>query len=381
MKKFISLLLAVCLLAVCFASCGDNEESNTLIIGGIGPLTGDLASYGNSVKQGAQLAVDEINANGGVNGVQFELKFEDDQGDETSAVNAYSTLIDDGMKVSLGTVTSAPCVAVTEEVKKDGILMITPSGSQKECTQYDNCFRVCFTDPDQGTYAADFIAENNIAKKIAIIYDKSNDYSVGIKETFVAEASVKGLEVVTEQAFTDQSKTDFSTQLQKVKESGAEMLFLPLYYTEASLVLTQADSLGVDPIIFGVDGLDGIIGQMGDKVALTEDVMLLTPFAADATDDKTVAFVTAYKEAYNNETPDQFAADGYDAVYAIAAAYEKSGLEGIDADDFNEKMIAAMTQITVEGVTGTMTWSADGEPSKSATAVVIKNGVYTAFNK
>lgn len=380
MKKFISLFLAVCLLAVCFASCGNNEESNTLIIGGIGPLTGDLASYGNSVKQGAQLAVDEINANGGVNGIQLELKFEDDQGDETSAVNAYSTLIDDGMKVSLGTVTSAPCVAVTEEVKKDGILMITPSGSQKECTQYDNCFRVCFTDPDQGTYAADFIAENNIAKKIAIIYDKSNDYSVGIKETFVAEASVKGLEIVTEQAFTDQSKTDFSTQLQKVKESGAEMLFLPLYYTEASLILTQADSLGVDPIIFGVDGLDGIIGQMGDKVALTEDVMLLTPFAADATDDKTVAFVTAYKEAYNNETPDQFAADGYDAIYTIAAAYEKSGLESINDKDFNEKMIAAMTQITVEGVTGTMTWSADGEPSKSATAVVIKNGVYTAFN-
>lgn len=380
MKKFISLLLVACLLTVCFAGCGSTEDSNTLIIGGIGPLTGDLASYGNSVKQGAQLAVDEINANGGVNGIQLELQFEDDQGDETSAVNAYSTLIDNGMKVSLGTVTSAPCVAVTEEVKKDGILMITPSGSQKECTQYDTCFRICFTDPDQGTYSADFIADNNIAKKIAIIYDKSNDYSVGIKETFVAEAAARGLEVVTEQAFTDQSKTDFSTQLQKVKESGAEMLFLPLYYTEVSLILTQADSMGVDPIIFGVDGMDGIIEQMGDKVALTEDIILLTPFAADATDDKTVSFVTAYKEAYN-ETPDQFAADGYDAVYTIAAAYEKSGLESIDADDFNEKMVAAMTQITVEGVTGTMTWSADGEPAKNATAVVIKNGVYTAYNK
>ena len=231
-------------------------EGETLIIGGIGPLTGDYATYGVSVKQGAEMAVKEINEAGGVNGITFQLLFEDDQTDAEMAVNAYNKLMDNGMQVSLGATTSGACIAVTEEVQKDGILMITPSGSQKECVQYDTCFRICFTDPDQGNYAAQFIADNKIATKVAVIYDKSNDYSNGIKDNFVAKAAEVGLEVVSEQAFTDQSRTDFSVQLQAIASSGAELVFLPIYAQEAAYILTQAQSANISAIFFGCDGLD-----------------------------------------------------------------------------------------------------------------------------
>ena len=382
MKKFIAVLM-ICLLSVSVFGCGGGsskggDDAAVIKIGGIGPLTGDYATYGVSVKNGAQIAVDEINEAGGVNGFKLELLFEDDQADPEKAVNAYAKLIDDGMNVSLGCVTSGACVAVTEEVKKDGLLMLTPSGSQLECTQYDNCFRVCFQDPDQGKYSADFIKEKNIGAKIAILYDKSNPYSVGIYDSFVAEAAAVGLEIVTAQAFTDQSNTDFSVQLQAVKGSGADLLFLPIYAQEAAYILTQAAAIELDVIFFGVDGMDGILEKIGeDNIALTEGVMLLTPFAADSQDEKVVNFVTKYKAAYNM-TPDQFAADGYDAIYIIKAAIEQAGITEL-GDGFNEALVAAMTQITVEGVTGSMQWTADGEPAKNATAVVIKDGVYVAF--
>lgn len=357
----------------------DPVEEVVLKIGGSGPLTGSAASYGTSVKQGAQLAVDELNNNGGVAGMKFELLFEDDAADPAMAVNAYARLVDQGMNVSMGTVTSGAGMAMTEEVKKDGFLMLTPSASQKEITRYPNSFRVCFTDPDQGTYAADFIKTNDLATKVAILYDKSSDYSTGIRDAFVAQASVVGLDVVEEQAFTDQSKTDFSVQIQAVEQSGADLLFLPIYYEEAAMILKQSTNL--DVVYFGVDGMDGVIGQMGSEyAALTEGVMLLTPFAADSKDEKTVHFVESYVEQFES-TPDQFAADAYDVVYTIAAAVEKAGVTSPEDEDFNAKLIAAMTQIEVEGVTGTMTWSEEGEPAKSATAVVIKDGKYVAFEK
>lgn len=381
MKKAMSIVLAAVLCLACFAGCKKSEGSDgqTLIIGGSGPLTGDAASYGISVQQGAELAIEEINAAGGVNGIKFELKFEDDVNDAATAVQAYATLYDDGMKVSLGTVTSTPCVAVTEEVKKDGMLMLTPTGSQKECTQYDNCFRVCFMDPDQGTYAAQFIADHNVGSKIAVLYDKSSDYSSGIYENFKTKAQELNLEIVTEQAFTDQSKTDFSVQLQAIKSSGADLLFMPFYYQEAALVITQAADADLDVTFFGVDGMDGIIAQMGEaKAELTEGIILLTPFVANSTDEKISSFVEAYEKAYD-ATPDQFAADAYDAIYIIKAAMEKAAIEDVEDKELNEKLIAAMTEIEVDGVTGKMTWSADGEPTKSAQAVVIQDGVYVEY--
>lgn len=381
MKKAMSIVLAAVLCLACFAGCKKSEGSDgqTLIIGGSGPLTGDAASYGISVQQGAELAIEEINAAGGVNGIKFELKFEDDVADPATAVQAYATLYDDGMKVSMGTVTSGACVAVTEEVKKDGMLMLTPSASQKECTQYDNCFRLCFMDPDQGTYAAQFIADHNVGSKIAVLYDKSSDYSSGIYENFKAKAQELNLEIVTEQAFTDQSKTDFSVQLQAIKSSGADLLFMPFYYQEAALVITQAADAGLDVTFFGVDGMDGIIAQMGEaKAELTEGIILLTPFVAASTDEKISSFVEAYEKAYD-ATPDQFAADAYDVIYTIKAAMEKAAIEDVEDKELNEKLIAAMTEIEVDGVTGKMTWSADGEPTKSAQAVVIQDGVYVEY--
>ena len=374
-KKVLSMVLVLMLTCVLCASA-----EQTLVIGGTGPLTGDYATYGTSVRNGATLAAEEINEAGGVNGILFDVKMEDDQADPEKAINGYSILVDEGMQVSLGAVTSGACLSLIEEAQVDGMLVITPSASQKECVQYDNCFRVCFTDPMQGVYAADFISDNAIATKVAIIYDKSNDYSVGIHDNFVSRAGEVGIDVVTDQAFTSQSNIDFSVQLQAVKDSGAELVFLPIYAQEAAYILTQAKSAGIEATFFGCDGLDGILTKIGEgNTDACEGVMLLTPFAADAQDEKTVNFTTKYKEQFG-ETPDQFAADAYDAVYAIKAAMEQAGITDLDDPDLNEKLISAMTEITVEGVTGTMTWDAEGEPSKSTTDVVIKDGAYVAYS-
>ncbi|MFI3207428.1 MAG: ABC transporter substrate-binding protein [Clostridia bacterium] len=381
MKKILATLLASAMVLTSFAACSSETASSgeeTFLIGGSGPLTGDYATYGVSVKQGATIAIDEINAAGGVNGIQLELKMEDDQADSAMAVNAYATLMDAGMKVSLGAVTSGACIAAVTESQEDGLLLLTPSGSQEEIVDADNSFRVCFNDPDQGKYAASFIYENNISDKVAIIYDKSNAYSDGITETFVAQAEEDGLEIVAQEAFTDQSNTDFSVQLQSIKSSGATLVFLPIYAQEAAFILTQADNIGLDVVFFGCDGLDGILEKIGDNQELCEEVMLLTPFTADGTDEVVVDFVAAYKEAYET-TPDQFAADGYDAIYTIKAAMEQAGITDINDADLNSKLIAAMTEITVEGTTGTMTWDAGGEPEKTAKAVVIQDGVYVAY--
>ena len=309
MKKLLSVLLAAVMMVSTFTACGGGGDTTTdekvLFIGGSGPLTGDYATYGVSVKQGATLAMEEINAKGGTaNGYTLKVVLEDDQADPQQAVQAYATLMDDGMHVSLGGTTSGACIAVTEEVKKDGLLMLTPSGSQLECTQYDNCFRVCFEDSNQGLYAADFIKDNNVGTKVAVLYEKSNDYSNGLKESFVKQASVNGLEIVCEEAFTNQSNTDFSVQLQAVKSSGADLLFLPLYAQEAAFVITQASSMGLDVIFFGCDGLDGILEKIGEEnKALTNGVMLLTPFAADSTTEPTASFTKAYTTKYG-ATPD-----------------------------------------------------------------------------
>ena len=374
MKKILSMVIALAMVL-----CASALAEQTLVIGGTGPLTGDYATYGTSARNGAVIAMEEINANGGVNGIMFDVKYEDDLADPEKAINGYSILIDAGMQVSLGGVTSGAHLALAEESQYDGILVVTPSASQLECVQYDNCFRICFADPDQGKYAANFIADNAIATKVAIIYDKSNDYSVGLHDNFVATAQDRGIEIVTDQAFTSQSNIDFSVQLQAVADSGAELVFLPIYAQEAAYILTQANGMDLDVVFFGCDGLDGVLTKIGEgNEAHCEGVMLLTPFAADAQDDQTVAFVTKYQELYG-ETPDQFAADGYDAVYAIAAALEHAGITDLNDPDFNEKMIAAMTEISVDGLTGDMTWTPEGEPNKKATAVVIVDGAYLAY--
>ena len=284
------------------------------------------------------------------------------------------------MQILVGTTTSKPCIAVAAETANDNMFQITPSGSSVECAQNPNVFRVCFSDPDQGAASATYIAENKLADKIAVIYDSSDVYSSGIYEKFAAEAANQGLEIVDAEAFTADSNKDFSTQLQKAQSAGAELVFLPIYYTEASIILTQADSMGYAPTFFGCDGLDGLLGVENFNTELAEGVMLLTPFAADADDEKTQSFVTKYKEAYG-DTPNQFAADAYDAIYIIKAAAEQAGVTpDMSVADIGSALEAAMTEISVDGLTGdSMTWQATGEVSKAPKAVVIKDGAYSAM--
>ena len=385
MKKTLSLVVAAAMLVAGLSGCGKKADDgtvseNTLVIGGIGPLTGAAATYGNAVKNGATLAVEEINAAGGVNGMMLKLAFEDDEHDAEKSVNAYNTLKDRGMKILMGTVTSVPCVAVADKTKEDNMFQLTPSGSSVDCIVNDNAFRVCFSDPNQGIASAQYIAENAIASKVAVIYNSSDVYSQGIYEKFAQEAAKRNIEIVAAEAFTKDSATDFTVQIQKIAGSGAELVFLPIYYQEAALILTQAEKAGLDVIFFGCDGLDGLIDQLGDNAALADGVMLLTPFAADSDDEKTVEFVKAYKEMFKNETPNQFAADGYDAIYIIKAALEDAGISDatISISDLCDALKTSMTKITVDGVTGAMQWTADGEPTKEPKAMVIENGSYKA---
>ncbi|WP_342755800.1 ABC transporter substrate-binding protein [Kineothrix sedimenti] len=415
MKRFMSIAMASAMVMTLLAGCGSTasegtdaatdtdttaaesteaaEENTTAAesteesasggvfkIGGIGPTTGGAAVYGMAVQNAAQLAVDEINAAGGIGGYQIEFKFEDDENDPEKSVNAYNTLKDWNMQILMGTVTSGCCVAVVEKTSADNMFQLTPSGSSIEAIKYDNAFRVCFSDPNQGMASAKYIGENAVATKVAVIYDSSDIYSSGIYQKFVSEAASQSFEIVSAEAFTADSKTDFSVQLQKAKDSGAELVFLPIYYTEASLILSQAASMNYAPTFFGCDGLDGILDVENFDTSLAEGVMLLTPFAADAEDELTQNFVAAFKEKFG-DTPNQFAADAYDAIYAIKAAAEKAGLTpDMDASAICDAMKTAMTQITLDGLTGVgMTWDASGEPNKAPKAVKIENGVYVAM--
>lgn len=351
---------------------GGNAGGSVLRIGGIGPITGDAAVYGQAVKNAAEIAVEEINAVGGINGMTVEFKFEDDVHDPEKSVNAYNTLKDWGMQILMGTVTSGPCQAVVEETHKDNMFQLSPSGSAVECVKYDNAFRVCFSDPNQGAASAEYIGVNGLASKVAVIYNSSDIYSTGIYEKFAEEAANQPFEIVSAEAFTADSKTDFSVQIQKAKDAGADLVFLPIYYQEASLILAQSKTAGLNVKFFGVDGMDGILSLENFDLTLTEGVMLLTPFAADATDDKTVAFVKKYTEKFG-ETPNQFAADAYDAIYIIKEAAEKAGITAdMSISDMSAKLSGAMTEITFNGVTGdNTTWEANGEPSKAPKAVEI----------
>lgn len=391
MKKAIGLSLAA-MMAMSLTACGGGSdapaadtkaagseaagaEGGTIKLGVIGPLTGPAATYGIAVQNGADLAVKEINAAGGVDGMMFEIKAEDDENDSEKTINAYNTLKDWGMQMLVGATTSKPCIAVSSETANDNMFQLTPSGSAVECVANDNVFRVCFADPDQGTASAKYIGENKLATKVAIIYDSSTEYSSGIRESFVKEALNEGIEIVADEAFTADTNTDFSVQLDKAKEAGAELVFLPIYYQEASVILKQASDKGFDPIFFGCDGMDGILSVENFDTSLAEGLMLLTPFSV--TEESSKKFTEDYVVAYGTE-PNQFAADSYDAVYAIAAAVKQGGVTAdMEISDMCEAMKTAMTEISIDGLTGAeMTWNAAGEPNKAPKAAKIVNGIY-----
>lgn len=383
-KKVLAVVMAVALIVTCFAACGGNDKPDTeatLKIGVTGPLTGDYAQYGLAVKYGAELAAEEINAAGGINGMKVEILAEDDTATPEGAQNGYSALIDNGMQLSLGSVTSGSCAAFLGEAKKDNMFMLTASATAVEAIDGDNAFRVCFSDPAQGTVSADYIADNKLATKVAVIYDSSNAYSDGIYQKFAAQAKVKGLQVVAAESFTDTTNTDFSAQIQAVKASGAELLFLPIYYSEASLILSQAKTAGLEVMYFGCDGLDGILSMDNFDKTLAENVMLLTPFTPTATDDLTVNFVKNFTAKYDKAYLNQFGADAYDAIYIIKAAMEKANVTAdMDSSAMCDALKVAMTEITFTGVTGSnITWGADGEPVKKPIAVKIVNGEYVVM--
>ena len=368
------------------SSASDSSDSSSTAtgaafkLGGTAPLTGGAAIYGNAVKNGAQIAVDEINAEGGA--IQFELKYEDDQHDAEKAVNAYNSLKDWGMQISLGSVTTKPCEATSVLNNEDRIFGLTPSASSEATTDgKDDMFQMCFTDPNQGSASADYISEKGLATKVAVIWKNDDVYSKGIHDTFTAEAAVKGIEVVSDTTFADGNDTDFSVQLADAQSKGAELVFLPMYYQPASLIFAQAKSMGYAPDWFGVDGMDGILTLDGFDTSLAEGVMLLTPFNADSSDERTQAFVQKYQEQYG-EVPNQFAADAYDCVYAYKQALEAAGATpDMDAATLCDLMIQQFTSMTFDGLTGTgMTWDTNGRVSKDPKGMVIKDGAYAGLD-
>ena len=378
MKKIVALALALAMCLGVFAFAGA-EDAITLKIAHIGPLTGAAAVYGQATSRGAKLAAEEINAAGGA--YRIEIIDEDDTHDAETAVNAYNTAMDAGAQMIIGTTTTGPCIAVGAVAYEERVFMLTPSASSTLVTaDKDNVYQVCFTDPAQGSASAQYIADRQLATKVAVIYNNADAYSTGIYQTFAEKAPEVGLEIVSTTTFNNDT-TDYSVQVKDAQSKGAELVFLPIYYTPASQILINASAIGYQPLFFGVDGMDGILSIEGFDTSLAEGVLLLTPFSADAEDDLTKNFVAKYQELYN-EIPNQFAADAYDGVYALVAAAEKAEVkEGEKAEDICDRLIAAMQEIQITGVTGTMTWEATGEVSKTPTAVIIENGVYVGFGK
>lgn len=378
MKKILCMMLALVMMA-CMVACGGAQGDNSddvIKIGGIGPLTGSYANYGTSVRNGAKIAVDEINTAGGIDGKQIELLFEDSQADPESAVSAYGKLMDDGMDVSLGGVFSGETASITAAAVADDVLLLTPSGSADKAIEgNDKAFRVCFYDSYQGAAAANYIKDNEMATEVGVLYESDYDYSVGLYEAFVAECEKLGLSIVETQTFTTTTATDFSTQIDALVASGVKLVFMPIYAEEASTFLTQAKGkFASDVYFFGADGLDGILGKVEQDPSIADNVLMLTPFAADSEEANVKAFVEAYKKAYN-ATPDQFAADGYDAIYIIKAAIEAAGSTS------GEELAKTMTTLEYTGVTGSMTWGADGNTVKNASAILYKDGVGSLFVK
>ncbi len=355
-----------------------NTETVTIKVGGIGPITGDLAQYGLATQWGAQIAVDEINALGGP--IKLEYDFQDDTGVTDTAVSAYNTLKDWDVDVIYGCTTTAPCVAVASETFADRYFQLTPSASSPDVTaDKDNAFQMCFTDPGQGMAAAEYLKNSSLGTKLAVIYNNGDAYSSGIADAFITKAAELGLEVVSTQTFPDDKTTDYTVQLNACKDAGADVVFLPIYYTPASLILAQAKQMGYAPTFFGGDGMDGMLDMEGFDKSLAEGLLLMTPFNASGTDERTVDFVTKY-QADHGILPNQFAADGYDCMYAIyEACCQIDGIAGMDHAQLCDALIAMFTggQFQVDGLTGTgMKWLETGEISKAPVVVKVESGVY-----
>lgn len=394
MKKYLALAMAFVLVAAVFAGCGNSSAgtattapaapagdaapagTGTVKIGMSGPLTGGASAYGLAVKAGMEVAVEEINAKGGL---QIEFNAQDDEADGEKAVSAYNVLKDWGMQVMAGQVTTGSALAVAPESTTDNMFNLTPSASAESLALTgDNIFQMCFTDPNQGASAAELVSTKFAGSKVGIIYDSSDDYSSGLYKGFSEKAAELGVEVVATTSFTADNKADLSTQVTQCKDAGADLVFLPIYYTEASQILSYANKIGYAPKFFGCDGMDGILTVEGFDTALAEGLVLMTPFDANASDEATQSFVTKFKEKMDGLVPNQFAADGYDVIYAIYNGLTNAGATGSEsAEELCTMLKEQFATMTVDGLTGTgMHWDANGMISKAPAAVVIENGVY-----
>ena len=394
MKKYLALAMAFVLVAAVFAGCGNSSAgtattapaapagdaapagTGTVKIGMSGPLTGGASAYGLAVKAGMEVAVEEINAKGGL---QIEFNAQDDEADGEKAVSAYNVLKDWGMQVMAGQVTTGSALAVAPESAADNMFNLTPSASAESLALSGaNIFQMCFTDPNQGASAAELVSTKFAGSKVGIIYDSSDDYSSGLYKGFSEKAAELGVEVVATTSFTADNKADLSTQVTQCKDAGADLVFLPIYYTEASQILSYANKIGYAPKFFGCDGMDGILTVEGFDTALAEGLVLMTPFDANASDEATQSFVTKFKEKMDGLVPNQFAADGYDVIYAIYNGLTNAGATGSESSEELCTMLKEQfATMTVDGLTGTgMHWDANGMISKAPAAVVIENGVY-----
>ena len=372
MKKFLAIAL-VAIMALAMFSCGNTDsytaKNTEYFIGGTGPLTGDASSYGISVQNGAKLAIEKINNElGGLNGKNFKFDIKDDQAAADKASTAYDQLFEAGMQISFGSVTSGSCEAFAKKAAGDNLFFMTPSASAEICIAEPNAFRVCFGDPDQGVIAAEELTAN--FKNIGVIYDESDTYSSGIFEAFEAKMKELGTTYTTK-TFNAENKLDFTTQVEALKE--CDVIFLPIYYTEAGLIAKAAVAKGCDAVLFGCDGLDGIADQIDETV--TNSIKYITPFDVNSTEANVADFVKAYEAAYGTK-PDQFAADGYDVIMAIYEAMKAAGVDDVTIDPATlcDKVVAAITAegFKYDGVTGSMTWDKSGAATKDPIIVVLQ---------
>jgi len=388
MKKVLAMLMAALMVAAMFTGCSSSkpatettaaaaaDAAGTVKIGMSGPLTGGASAYGLAVKAGMEVAVEEINAKGGL---QIEFNAQDDEADGEKAVSAYNVLKDWGMQVMAGQVTTGSALAVAPESTADNMFNLTPSASAESLALSGaNIFQMCFTDPNQGASAAELVSTKALGTKVGVIYDSSDDYSSGLYKGFSDKAAELGVEIVATTSFTADNKADLSTQVTQCQDAGADLVFLPIYYTEAAQILSYANKIGYAPKFFGCDGMDGILTVEGFDTTLAEGLVLMTPFDANASDEATQSFVAKFKEKMNGLVPNQFAADGYDVIYALYNAMTAAGVTGNEsAEELCTILEGQFATMTVDGLTGTgMHWDENGMISKAPAAVVIENGVY-----
>ena len=372
MKK--SVILLALTAAFVLAGCSKKSDADTIKIGGVAPLSGGVAVYGVECKNGIDLAIAEINAAGGVNGKTLEFICEDDEGDAAKSVNAYTKLVtNDGVNLVIGSLTSGCTIAITQQAQANGVVQIAPAATALAVTDAGNyIFRACYTDPFQGRVGGKFAAVNLGAKKAAVLFDIGNDYSVGLKDNFVAEFTARGGEVVAEESYITNDK-DFNAQLTKIKSTNPDVVYLPDYYGTVSLIAKQLRAQGIDAPIVGADGWDGLVGQAGDEVL---GGYYSNHYAEDSTDEKVQSFVKAFNGKYG-KAPNAFAALGYDCVYMLKAAIENAGSS--DAAAVRD----ALENINMDLVTGHIVFDAKHNPLKSAVMVKISKdadgNLYTAY--